>query len=168
MDAIVYTSNAGSTEQYARLLSEKCGLPAFSLAEARRALVGGAEIIYLGWIMASSIKGYAKAAARYDVRAVCGVGMLPPGAQDELLRDKNALGSAPLFPLRGDLDPARLHGAYKLAISIMIRAAGKGLSEKTDRTPEEDALLDAIENRTGHISPDGLAPIIEWLGRERT
>ena len=30
----------------------------------------GAEIVYLGWIMAGSIKGYAAAARRYRVRAV--------------------------------------------------------------------------------------------------
>lgn len=34
MDAIIYTTNTGSTERYARLLSHETGLPAYSAAEA--------------------------------------------------------------------------------------------------------------------------------------
>lgn len=35
MRAIVYTTNAGSTEQYAELLAQETGLPVYSLAEAK-------------------------------------------------------------------------------------------------------------------------------------
>lgn len=35
-NAIVYTSNTGFTEQYARLLGEKTGLPVYPLSEAER------------------------------------------------------------------------------------------------------------------------------------
>ena len=62
MRAIVYTTNAGSTEQYAKLLAQETGLPVYSLAEAKRTLSSGTEIVYLGWIMASTVKGYADAA----------------------------------------------------------------------------------------------------------
>ena len=70
MNAIIYTTNTGSAERYAELLARATGLPAYSLAEARNAVSTGAEVIYLGWIMAGSIKGYAAAARRYRVRAV--------------------------------------------------------------------------------------------------
>ncbi len=56
MDAIVYTSNTGSTKRYAELLSQMTGLPAFALA-TRRISSANAGIIYLGWIMASGVKG---------------------------------------------------------------------------------------------------------------
>ena len=59
-------------------LAQKTGLPAYSLAEAKKRVLAGAEVIYLGWIMAGSVKGYAEAAKRYQVRAVCGVGMGRP------------------------------------------------------------------------------------------
>lgn len=62
MDAIIYTTNTGSTERYARLLSHETGLPAYSTAEAGKYVSAGAEIIYMGWIMAGSVKGYAAAA----------------------------------------------------------------------------------------------------------
>ena len=70
MDAIIYTTNTGSTQRYAELLARETGLPACSLPQAKTAVPAGAEVIYLGWIMAGSIKGYAAAARRYRVRAV--------------------------------------------------------------------------------------------------
>ena len=64
MNAIIYTTNTGSTESYAKLLAQKTGLPVYSLADAKDAVPEGAEVIYLGWISASAVKGYAKAAKR--------------------------------------------------------------------------------------------------------
>ena len=64
MDAIVYTSNTGSTQEYADLFSKKTGLPAFSLREAEKKLPSGSEIIYMGWLAAGSVKGFGKAAKK--------------------------------------------------------------------------------------------------------
>ena len=83
MDAIIYTTNTGSTEQYAKLLAQKTGLPTYSLAEAKKRNFVGAEAIYLGWIMAGSVKGYAEAAKNYRVCAVCGVGMGQTGTHSK-------------------------------------------------------------------------------------
>lgn len=57
MNAIIYTTNTGSTEHYAKLLAQITGLPVYSLAEAKKRVFAGAEVIYLGWIMAGSVKG---------------------------------------------------------------------------------------------------------------
>ena len=100
MNAIIYTTNTGSTERYARLLAGQTGLPAYSLAEARKTVPAGAEIIYLGWIMAGAVKGYAEAAKRYRVRAVCGVGMGKTGTQTDSVRKKTAVpAQIPVFTL---------------------------------------------------------------------
>lgn len=88
MNAIIYTTNTGSTERYAKLLAQETVLPSFSLAEARKKVHPGAEVIYLGWIMAGAVKGYAAAAKRYQVLAVCGVGMGQTGTQTESVREK--------------------------------------------------------------------------------
>ena len=55
MDAIIYTTNTGSTEQYAKLLAQKTGLPACSLAEAKKRGFAGAKVVYLGgsWLALS-------------------------------------------------------------------------------------------------------------------
>lgn len=101
---IIYTTNTGSAERYARLLSQETGLPACSLAEAKKKVPSGAEIIYLGWIMAGSVKGYADAAKRYQVRAVCAVGMGQTGTQTDEVRKKNRIpASIPLFTLQGSI-----------------------------------------------------------------
>ena len=44
----------------------------------------------------------------------------------------------------------------------MMKSAGKGLSEKPDRTPEEDDLLDAIQNRRDWICPENLTAVLDW------
>ena len=58
MNAMIYTTNTGSTEHYAKLLAQKTGLPVYSLVEAKKRVFAGAEVIYLGWIMAGSVKGF--------------------------------------------------------------------------------------------------------------
>ena len=75
MEAVVYTSNTGSTEHYAKLLGHELRVSVYSTEEAGNKLPTGTEIIYLGWIMAGGIKGYKKAAKLYKVRAICGIGM---------------------------------------------------------------------------------------------
>ena len=145
MNAIIYTTNTGSTEHYAKLLAQKTGLPVYSLAEAKKRVFAGAEVIYLGWIMAGSVKGYAEAAKRYRVRAVCGVGMGQTGTQTDSVRKKSAISAdIPLFTLQGNFDVKKLHGVYRLMMEIMVKTAGKGLAEKEDRTPEEDDMLDDL------------------------
>ena len=88
--AIVYTSNTGHTRKYALLLGEQIGLPLFSLDEAKSQLSGGSPVIYLGWLHASHVKGYAKAARRFDLRAVCAVGLCDTGTLTDQVRKATA------------------------------------------------------------------------------
>ena len=88
MKAIIYTSNTGSTAEYAQLLGKGLNLPVHSLQQAKNKVLSGSEIIYLGWIMAGGIKGYKEAAKLYKVRAVCGIGMGQTGTprkEDDML-----------------------------------------------------------------------------------
>ena len=163
-NAIVYTSNTGYTAQYARLLGEKTGLPVYSLAEAGAKLPAGNCVIYLGWLMAGKVQGYAKAAKRYRIAAVCGVGMGASGSQLADVRKANSLGDAlPLVTLQGGFDLARLRGVYKLMMTVMKKTAGKGLAEKENRTPEEDAMLDLLTNGGSRVSEANLSAVLEWL-----
>ena len=45
MRAIVYTSNTGSTEKYAKMLSHQICVPSYSMEEAKTKVKPGAEII---------------------------------------------------------------------------------------------------------------------------
>ena len=168
MDAIIYTTNTGSTEQYARLLAQKTGLPAYSLAEAKKQVLAGAEVIYLGWIMAGSVKGYAEAAKRYRVRAVCAVGMGQTGTQTDSVRKKSAVpANIPLFTLQGNFDVKKLHGIYRPMMEIMVKTAGKGLAEKSDRTPEEDDMLDMMRCGGERVKAEDLSAVLDWYSAQQ-
>ena len=163
MKAIVYTTNTGSTEHYAKLLAQETGLPAYSLTEAKRVVPGGAEIIYLGWITAGSVKGFANAAKRYRIRAVCAVGMGQSGTQTESVRKKAAVPAAiPLFTLQGNFDVKKLHGVYRLMMEIMVKAAGKSLAAKKDRTPGEDDMLDMMLYGGERVKAENLSAVLNW------
>ena len=163
MNAIIYTTNTGSTERYARLLARETGLPAYSLAEAKKRVLAGAEVIYLGWIIAGSVKGYAEAAKRYRVCAVCGVGMGQTGTQTDSVRKKSAIPAGiPLFTLQGNFDVKKLHGIYRPMMEIMVKTAGKGLAQKTDRTPEEDDMLDMMLHGGERVKAENLSAVLDW------
>lgn len=162
-NAIVYTSNTGHTEQYAALLGNKTGLPVYPLDEAMRKLPPEESVIYLGWLMAGKVQGYKKAAGRWQVEAVCGVGMGVTGSQMQDLRKANALpDSMPVFTLQGGFDITRLRGVYKLMMTVMLKTAGKGLEAKEDRTPDEDDMLDLLLHGGSRVSEDNLAAVLDW------
>ncbi len=116
----------------------------------------------MGWIMASSVKGYAEAAKRYHVCAVCAVGMGQTGTQTEWCEKRIAsLWNIPIFTLQGNFDVAKLHGPYRLMMEIMVKTAGKGLANKPDRTPEEDDMLDMMLHSGNRVSIDNLGSVLD-------
>ena len=168
MNAIIYTTNTGSTERYAKLLAQKTGLPAYSLAEAKKRVFAGAEVVYLGWIMAGSVKGYAEAAKCYRVRVICGIGMGQTGTQTDSVRKKSAVpANIPLFTLQGNFDVKKLHGVYRLMMEIMVKTAGKGLAEKKGRTPEEDDMLDMMLHGGERVKEENLSTVLDWYNVQR-
>ena len=163
MRAIVYTSNTGSTAKYAKLLSHQICIPSYSMEEAKTKVKPGAEIIYLGWIMASTVKGYADAAKRYRICAVCAVGMGQTGTQVDVVRKKNAIPQQiPLFTLQGNFDVEKLHGVYRFMMQMMVKFAGKGLSDKQNRTPEEDDMLDMMLHGGNRVCIENLQAVLDW------
>lgn len=166
-NAIVFTSNTGYTRQYAVLLGQKTGLPVYALDEAREKLAPGNHILYLGWLMAGKVQGYAQAAKRYHVEAVCGVGMGATGSQlSEVRKTSRISEEMPLFTLQGGFDLQRLHGVYRLMMNIMAKTAGKGLADKQNRTPEEDDMLDMMLHGGSRVSEEYLTGVLEWYRKE--
>ena len=113
--------------------------------------------------MAGSVKGYAEAAKRYRVRAVCAVGMGQTGTQTDSVWKKSAISAdIPLFTLQGNFDVKKLHGVYRLMMEIMVKTAGKALAEKKDRTPEEDVLLDMMLHGGERVKAENLSAVLDW------
>lgn len=169
IEAIVYTSNTGYTAQYAKLLGEKIGLPVFSLDAANGQISSGTEILYLGWIMASKIKGYQNAAKQYQIQAVCGVGMGGTGTQMTQVRKRNAIpDDLPVFTLQGGFDITKLHGMHKLMMTMMVKIMGKNLASKNDRSPDEDAMLAMMLHGGSHVCAENLQAVLAWYEHSGT
>lgn len=168
MEAIVYTSNTGFTEEYARLLSGETGLPAYELGAEPATLTAGGEVIFMGWLKAGGVVGYKKAAKKYSVKALVAVGMVGSKAQADGVRKKYALDeSVPVFNLQGGFDMAKLHGLNKMMMKAMVGTVGKKLANKPDRTPEEDDMLDLMQNGGSRVSEDKLRCVLDWYGANK-
>lgn len=159
LQAIVYVSETGFTQRYAHLLSGKTGLPAYTLAEAAGKLPDGAPIIYMGWLMAGSVKDCKKAARRYRIRCVCGVGLGDTGAQDAAARKACALPEdVPVFTLQGGMALDKLRGPYRIAIRLLTR----GMAAKKNRTPGEERMLALLQSGGDYVSEEHLSEVLRW------
>ena len=159
---IVYESNTGFTARYAAMLSQKLGIPAAPLAQALKSLPAGTPVIHMGWLMASSVAGYKKAAKRFAIAAVIGVGLGDTGAQDDAARKACKLpAEVPVFTVQGGMDLAKLRGPYKFAIKLLTKA----MSAKKDRTPGEDRMLELLLKGGDYVSDKELAAVLKWAGK---
>lgn len=157
--AIVYTSKTGFTRQYAQLLGKRLGLPVYSLEDALYGMDQGSPILYLGWIHASAIRDYRKAAKNFSVCAVCGVGLCDTGTLTDQVRKATAIpASIPLFTLQGGFDRSKLKGLDKLMISMLV----KGLSAQEKRSEQDERMLALLQTDGNYDSPDNLKGILDW------
>lgn len=162
--AIVYSSGTGHTRQYALLLSEQTRLPVYSLDEANSQLSGGSPVIYLGWLHASHVKGYSKAASRFDLRAVCAVGLCDTGTLTDQVRKATSIPEGiPLFTLQGGIDRSRLKGMDKLMISMLT----KGLASQKHRSAQDERMLELLSRDESYVSPENLAGLLQWYREEQ-
>ena len=162
--AIVYTSNTGHTRKYALLLGEQIGLPLFSLDEAKSQLSGGSPVIYLGWLHASHVKGYAKAARRFDLRAVCAVGLCDTGTLTDQVRKATSIPEGiPLFTLQGGINRSRLKGMDKLMISMLT----KGLASQKQRSAQDGQMLELLSRDESYVSLENLSEVLQWYRAEQ-
>ena len=164
-EAIVYTSNTGYTAEYAKILGEITGLPVYALNEIQEKDI---PIIYLGWLMAGSVKGYKKAAKRFKICAVCGVGMGATGSQIKDIKKANNLpNDMPVFSLQGGFDINKLKGIYKFMMNTMKATVGKSLANKQDRTADEDVMLDLMLNGGSYVSEENLKDVLDWYEKSQ-
>ena len=165
--AIVYTSNTGFTAQYASLLGGETGLPVYPLEDAAKSLPQSSPIVYLGWLTAGKVQGYDKAVTKFNLQALCAVGMAKCGSQMEDVRKSNNLPQGlPLFTLQGGFDLKKLRGIYRLMMLVMSKTVAKKLAAKPDRTPDEEDMLDLFQNGGNRVSLENLRPVLAWYEGE--
>ena len=155
--AIVYTSNTGYTARYAALLSEKLDIPAHALSDAQKALPVSTPIIYMGWLMAGSVKDCKKAARRFAIQAVIGVGLGDTGAQDEAVRKSCSLpAEVPVFTVQGGMNINKLKGPYKLVIKMLTKA----MANKKAPSPGEARMAELLQSGGDFVSETELTAVL--------
>ena len=161
--AIVYTSNTGFTAEYASLLGGETGMPVYSMEEAEKRLPPHSPILYMGWLAAGKVQGYDKAVTKFNLQALCAVGMGKNGSQLEDVKKANNLPEGlPLFTLQGGFDLKKLRGVYRLMMLVMSKTVAKKLAAKTDPTPDESDMLELFQNGGSRVSLENLGPVLAW------
>lgn len=160
--AIVYTSVSGHTARYATLLGSTIGLPVYSREEAKAALERKTPVIYMGGIRNGRIMKYKEAARRYQIMAVCGVGLCPTGEFLREVRYATLLpDTMPIFTLQGGIDLGKL-GCYA---KYSLRRLKKRLKKKKKPNPAEAELLEALTQGGNFVRQNHLADVVKWYTR---
>lgn len=147
------------------MLGKAAKLPVCSLAEASAGKVEpGADVFYLGWLMAGHISGIDGAVKRFRVRAACGVGMMPPGHPAlSSLSKNNYVPDAPIFYLQGGWAPDKVGWLKRRMVGMATKEDREQLQRKRDRTPQEQAQLDMLLRGGSMVAFQNLSPLLEWL-----
>ena len=127
-------------------------------------LPAGTPVLYLGWIHASHVKGYANAAKRFTICAVCGVGLCDTGTMILEVRKATSIPEEiPLFTLQGGMDRGKLKGINKLMITMLT----KGLASQKQRSEQDDRMLELLSKDANYVSEENLAGVEQWYKGEQ-
>lgn len=168
MKAILYTSQTGFTERYAKLLSEKTGVPAYPLKQAGKYLRKGDDVFYMGWLMAGRVSGMDRTWQKYSVRGVGIVGMSPAGNGGlwEIASKNHGFsdGGAPVFYLRGGYAPDKLKGLHKLLMKPMAKSVVQEIQDKGHKATEsEQEMMNLFLYGGDCFDEKQLDPIVQWF-----
>ena len=166
MTAIVYTSNTGFTKEYAQMLSEKTGLPMYDIKSAKKEVEKGSDIIYLGWLMAGSIKGCKKMCRQYNVKAVCAVGLGETGRLTAQAKTANKIPeSTEGFTLQGGHAPEKLKGIYKSMMGMAVNMLVAQITSKNEQTESDERMLTVLREGGSYVCEENLSLILEWYNK---
>lgn len=168
IDAIVYISNAGHTKRYAEMLSEKLGLNVYSFKEAKSKVNRKANVIFLTWIKKGKMVDLNKARSRYNLKAVCAVGMnQPTKGAISAIQNKNKINALKekFFYMQGGFDMKLLSGVNKIVMSALEKSLSK-VSEARKLPPEQKEMLRMLQNPVDNVRVNNIREIYSWYNRE--
>ena len=161
---VIYKSNTGYTEQYAKMLAQRLDVPAYPLEKVPKCHLHK-EAVFLGWLFAGNIVGYKKAAKNYCLRAVCGVGMSPPAAElgVGLGMAMHIPSAVPVFYLQGGFDINKLHGPMKLILKFKCKEIAGRLELRGELSEAEQATYQMTQTGGSAVSEANLAEVLAAL-----
>ncbi len=133
---IVYSSKSGSSKQYAEILSEHTGIPAFAVGSEPK----GESVVFFGWLRKDTVIGL-NHVERSDLRAVCVVGLDDERRfSKDAIRKRNAV-NVPVYYLRGWIDRSKLNIIDKTVLNVVSAVMKiKGLNQYNQ--PIFDAMME--------------------------
>ena len=157
---IIYESDSGFTKLYAEMFARKAGLECHSMYMARIKVSRHSDVIYFGRVIQGEIENFKKAKKKYNVLAVCPVGLkMPSNALKQELAEKNQTGDIPLFYLRGGFDPKQNAGLEKTLINLII----SDLESKGEDIDAIDAqYLNDLKNGADYVKEINLEALGTW------
>ena len=167
MDAIVYSSNTGFTAKYAEMLAKATSVPIYEIKPALKQLAQGTKIVYLGWVFGDRVMGLPQAMKKFEISAVCAVGMTKPCEEVEAReRAANSVGEQiGFFTLWGGCDLRKLRGIKKLLLNMVIKNTVKDLEAKPQQELSETDrdMLDIMKNGRDCTSEEQLERVLEHI-----
>ncbi len=162
--AIVYTSETGTSAEYARMLGEKSGLPVFSLDKAKAQLAAGCEIIYIGWLMAGGVKDYKKAAKSFSVKVLCAVGLCETGSITNEVRKNNAVpADTAVFTLQGGYSPEKLRGIYRFMMKLVTKVLIKKIDGMHEKKESDLRMREVLISGGSFVDEGHLEAVLAYL-----
>ena len=129
MTVIVYSSHSGSSEKYARSLSDRTGLSCFSINDE---IPEGEPIVFIGWLRKDTVVGLSHV-EKSRLKAVCVVGLDNDGRfRSNVVASKNGY-KVPTYYLRGWIDRKKLNVLDKgvlMMVCVMMKL--QGLNEQNE------------------------------------
>jgi len=164
---IVYCSNAGHTERYARYLASALRLPAYRLSELPDSQYGK-DAVFLGWINNGTLSGYLSALSKCNILYAVGVGMSPehPYSATSLFWENDLESETRTFYIRGGFDIHLLSKKEQKIISPQVVELIDELITKFPQTEEDRMMIRNLRDGFDDFSPDKLSLLIDCLRNE--
>lgn len=155
--AIIYRSNSGHTEDYAKRMGKKLNIPCYTMKEAKKNLTKNDEIVYLCWICASRLCGAIRVKKKYNIVCYGAVGTYPKETSyTESLRIANNLDK-PFFYLRGGIDYKKLNGFFTKTLKMVGKAFEK------EATQENQEMIQLFKEGGNYVSDDNIEEIVNYI-----
>ncbi len=151
---IVYESNAGHTEEYAKMLSSKLRLDCISLKEYKK---DNEQIIFLGWVYANNIQGYKKIKDSSNILCTIAVGMNPKSDKNTNLLIETNNVKEKFFYLQGGVDYKRLKGIKRMMFKVVTESVIK------ENKPEDKELIEILQKGNDCIKEENLNDILAFI-----
>jgi flavodoxin len=151
---IIYNSNTGHTERYAKMLADKLHIECIKLKDYKET---DEQIIYLGWIFASNIKGYRQIKNNHNIICTIAVGMnqVSDKNNEQLIKTNNI--TTKFFYLQGGIDYSKLKGINKLIIKMVGKKVAK------DNKPEDKKMIEVFKNGGNFINENNIDEIVLFI-----